>query len=39
MKLSKPIDVYIVIKRDPDGGYIGDAPQLRGCHSQGDTFR
>ncbi len=29
---------YVVIEQDPDGGYVGEAPQLRGCFSQGDTL-
>ena len=29
---------YVVIEQDPDGGYAGEAPQLHGCFSQGDTL-
>ena len=30
-------DIYVVIERDEDGYYIGEAPQLKGCYSQGKT--
>jgi len=25
-------------KRDEDGYYVGEVPQLRGCYSQGETI-
>ena len=31
-------DIYIVIERDEDGYFIGEAPQLKGCYSQGETI-
>jgi predicted RNase H-like HicB family nuclease len=29
---------YVVIEQDEDGYYIGEAPQLRACYSQGKTI-
>jgi predicted RNase H-like HicB family nuclease len=31
-------EFYIIIERDEDGYYVGEAPQLRGCYSQGETI-
>jgi predicted RNase H-like HicB family nuclease len=31
-------EIYIVIEKDEDGFFIGEAPQLRGCYSQGSTI-
>lgn len=31
-------DYYVVIERDEDGIYVGEAPQLSGCYSQGETI-
>ncbi len=31
-------EFYVVIERDEDGLYVGEAPQLRGCYSQGATL-
>jgi len=28
----------ILIEKDEDGGFIGRVPELKGCHSQGDTI-
>lgn len=28
----------VVIEQDEDGKYIGSVPELRGCHTQGDTL-
>ena len=33
-----PREYYIVIEQDEDGYYVGEAPQLRGCYSQGRTL-
>ena len=30
-------ELYIVIERDEDGLFVGEAPQLRACYSQGRT--
>ncbi len=30
-------EFYVVIKRDEDGIYIGEIPQLKACYSQGET--
>ncbi|MEK6960630.1 MAG: type II toxin-antitoxin system HicB family antitoxin [Nanoarchaeota archaeon] len=29
---------HVIIEQDEDGVYIGKVPELRGCHSQGDTI-
>ena len=31
-------EYYVVIERDEDGWYVGEAPQLRACYSQGRTI-
>ena len=31
-------DFYVVIERDEDGFFVGEAPQLRACYSQGRTI-
>jgi predicted RNase H-like HicB family nuclease len=31
-------EFYVVIERDEDGLYVGEAPQLRACYSQGRTI-
>jgi len=31
-------ELYIVIERDEDGLFVGEAPQLRACYSQGRTL-
>ena len=31
-------EFYVLIERDEDGGYIAHVPELRGCHTQGDTL-
>ena len=31
-------EFYVIIERDEDGYYIGEAPQLRACYSQGETL-
>ena len=31
-------DLCVVIERDEDGFYVGEAPQLRACYSQGRTI-
>jgi predicted RNase H-like HicB family nuclease len=30
----KETEFYVVIERDEDGYYVGEAPQLRACYSQ-----
>jgi predicted RNase H-like HicB family nuclease len=35
--LSKQ-DYYVVIERDENGLYVGEAPQLQACYSQGETI-
>ncbi len=34
----KQREIYIVIERDEDGFFVGEAPQLRACYSQGRTI-
>ena len=31
-------EFYVVIERDEDGYYVGEAPQLKACYSQGETI-
>lgn len=31
-------EFYVFIERDEDGYYVGKAPQLRACYSQGRTL-
>ncbi len=31
-------DIYVVIEKDEDGFFVGEAPQLRGCYAQGRTL-
>ncbi len=31
-------DYYVIIERDEDGLYVGEAPQLRACYAQGRTL-
>ena len=31
-------EFYVLIERDEDGYYVGEAPQLRACYSQGKTL-
>jgi len=31
-------EFYIVIEKDEDGFYVGEAPQLKACYSQGRTL-
>jgi predicted RNase H-like HicB family nuclease len=37
-KSMKNKEFYVVIKRDEDGMYIGEVPQLKACYSQGETI-
>lgn len=32
------LEFYVVIERDEDGIFVGEAPQLRACYSQGRTL-
>ncbi len=31
-------EFYVVIERDEDGMYVGEAPQIKACYSQGKTI-
>jgi predicted RNase H-like HicB family nuclease len=31
-------EFYVVIENDGNGGYIGEVPQLKSCHSHGETL-
>ena len=31
-------EFYVVIEKDEDGFFVGEAPQLKGCYSQGRTL-
>ncbi len=35
---KQPREFYVVIEQDEDGFYVGEAPQLRGCYTQGRTL-
>ncbi|HEY4506190.1 MAG TPA: type II toxin-antitoxin system HicB family antitoxin [Candidatus Paceibacterota bacterium] len=37
-KTSKTHSFAVVYEADPDGGFVAFAPNLPGCHSQGDTL-
>ncbi|MBI4340544.1 MAG: type II toxin-antitoxin system HicB family antitoxin [Chloroflexi bacterium] len=28
----------VILERDEDGWYVASVPELRGCHTQGDTL-
>jgi len=28
----------VLIEKDEDGGFIGHVPELKGCHTQGDSM-
>ncbi|MDD4627718.1 MAG: type II toxin-antitoxin system HicB family antitoxin [Syntrophomonas sp.] len=34
----KKYSFTILIEKDEDGGYIATVPELKGCHTQGDTM-
>jgi predicted RNase H-like HicB family nuclease len=36
--IKMPREFYVVIERDEDGMFVGEAPQLRACYSQGRTL-
>lgn len=38
MNQQERLEFYVVIERDEDGFYVGEAPQLRACYSQGRTI-
>lgn len=29
---------HVIIEKDEDGVFVGSVPELKGCHSQGDTL-
>ena len=31
-------EFYVVIEKDGDGKFLGEVPQLKGCHSYGETL-
>ena len=31
-------EFYVVIEKDEDGCFLGEVPQLKGCHSYGHTL-
>ena len=31
-------EFYVVIEKDGNGGFIGEVPQLKSCHSHGKTL-
>ncbi len=34
----KKYSFTVLIEKDEDGGYIATVPELKGCHTQGDTI-
>lgn len=34
----KKFTFTVLIEKDEDGGYIATVPELKGCHTQGDTM-
>ena len=34
----KKFTFTVLIEKDPDGGFIANVPELKGCHTQGDTM-
>lgn len=36
--ITQPREFFVIIERDEDGMYIGEAPQLPACYSQGRTL-
>ena len=36
--MNRPHDFYVIIERDENGMYIGEAPALPACYSQGRTI-
>jgi len=34
---QKVKDFFVIIEKDEDGFYVGEAPQLNACYSQGKT--
>ena len=31
-------EFYVLIEKDEDGIFVGEAPQLKGCYTQGKTI-
>ena len=36
--IVKKYSFTVLIEKDEDGGYIATVPELKGCHTQGDTI-
>ena len=36
--LMKKYNFTVLIEKDEDGGYIATVPEVKGCHTQGDTI-
>lgn len=34
----KKFTFTVLIEKDEDGGYVASVPELKGCHTQGDTM-
>ena len=34
----KKFTFTVLIEKDEDGGYVATVPDLKGCHTQGDTM-
>jgi len=38
MQKKKVLNFTVIIEQDEDGYYVGYAPSIRGCHTQGKTL-
>jgi predicted RNase H-like HicB family nuclease len=38
VKIMKKYSFTILVERDEDNGFIATIPELKGCHTQGDTM-
>ena len=36
--MNRPNEFFVIVERDEDGMYIGEAPNLPACYSQGRTI-
>jgi predicted RNase H-like HicB family nuclease len=36
--MNRPNEFFVIVERDEDGMYVGEAPSLQACFSQGRTI-
>jgi len=36
--MNRPNEFFVIVERDEDGMYVGEAPNLPACYSQGRTI-